>query len=588
MSGVQVLLVLHALTVSQATQSDPSMDRRFEEIGNRYVTESPALQPVSATLLGDHRFDGQLDEVSPAARARKTAFYRKLLDEIDRIEAAKLSRANQVDHAMLRHHLRASLWRLEKLQQWAFNPLDYTSLAGQAVYGLMSRQFAPRQERLRHVADRLQQFPRLFRQIRATLEPERVPKIHAETAIKQNRGVLSILDNMVQPHLGELPEAERKRLERAMAVARDAVEVHQKWLESELLPAAAGDFRLGAELFDEKLAFALFTPLSRRQVRQRAEDQLRRSRDEMYEVAKGVYKQTHPMTRFPEKPSGAYKQAIIRAGLEVAYQEMPGRDEIVETAKRSLELTTAFVREKDLVTIPPDPLEIIVMPEFQRGVSVAYCDSPGPLDVGQKTFYAVAPLPDDWTEQQVRSFLREYNLRSLHNLTVHEAMPGHFLQLAHANRYPGRLRAVLSSGTFIEGWAVYTERMMCDQGFLDGDPLMRLIVLKWYVRGITNAIMDQAIHVEGMTRDQAMRLMIEGGFQEEREAAGKWVRAQLTSAQLSTYFVGLSEHVDLRREAEEVWAEKFDLKTYHDKVISFGSPPVKFVRALLFEREIPR
>jgi len=584
----QILLALHAVAAWQAAPSDASLDRRFEALGNRYVQESPALSPVSATLLGDHRFDGELDQVSAAARAQTAAMCREFLKQLADIDADKLSRPNQVDYAMFEHHLRAKLWRLERLREWAWSPLDYTGLAGTSIYGLMAREFAPLEKRLGHVADRLEQFPRLFGQIRATLEPARVPKIHAETAIKQNRGVLSILENMVKPQLETLPQSERTRLERAMATARETIETHQKWLESELLPKAAGNFRLGTKLYDEKLALTLQTPLTRRQVRQRAEHELRRVREQMYGIAKRVYKQTYPLTRFPAEPTDAYKQAIIRACLELAYRETPDPDEVVATAKRSLELTTRFVREKDLVTIPPDPLEIILMPEFQRGVSIAYCDSPGPLDVGQKTFYAVTPLPEDWTPKQVQSFLREYNLRSIHDLTIHEAMPGHFLQLAHANRYPGKLRAVLSSGVFIEGWAVYTEQMMCDEGFLDGDPLMRMIALKWYLRGIGNAIIDQAIHAEGMTRDQAMRLMIEGTFQEEREAAAKWVRAQLTSAQLSTYFVGYQEVADLRREVEAVWKDKFDLKTYHDKLLSFGSPPVQFVRALLLDEEIPR
>ena len=585
---MRMCLVLYAMAACHGAPVDSPTDRQFEELGTRYVNEFPALSPASATLLGDHRFDGELNEVSPAARARAAEFCREFLGRVADVDPAKLSRANRVDHALLEHHLRAQLWRLEKLQQWAWNPLVYTRLAGDSVYGLMAREFAPLRDRLGHVADRLEQFPGLFRQIRSTLDPRRVPKIHAETAIKQNRGVLSILENMVKPQLGQLPQDERNRLERAMAAARTAVEDHQEWLESQLLPAAAGEFRLGAELYDKKLAFTLQTPLTRREIRARAEKELPRIRDEMFDIAKHVYKQKYPFTQFPDSPPEAYKRAIIRACLELAYQDAPAPDEIVETAKRSLEMTTAFVREKDLVTVPPDPLNIIVMPEFQRGISVAYCDSPGPLDVGQKTFYAVAPLPEDWTAEQVQSFLREYNLRSIHDLTIHEAMPGHFLQLAHSNRYPGKLRAVLSSGVFIEGWAVYTEQMMCRQGFLDGDPLMRLTALKWYLRGIGNAIIDQAIHVEGMSRDEAMKLMIEDTFQEEREAAGKWTRAQLTSAQLSTYFVGYLEHTDLRREAEQRWADKFNLKTYHDRLLSFGSPPVRFVRALLFDLEIPR
>jgi uncharacterized protein (DUF885 family) len=365
-----------------------------------------------------------------------------------------------------------------------------------------------------------------------------------------------------------------------------AVREHQKWLE-ELAAQARADFRIGAKAFDRKLAFALHSSLSRAEVRARAESEFGRVRDRMYEVARGIYAQEYPYTEFPEPPPEAFKQAVIRAALEVACRSLPARAEIVPTARRQLEQATAFVRAKDLVEVPPDPVEVIVMPEFQRGVALAYCESPGPLDAGQKTFYSVAPLPADWTEEQVHSFLREYNLYSLQDLTMHEAMPGHYLQGAHANRYPSKLRALLSSGSFVEGWAIYAERVMVDAGYLEGDPRLRLVNLKWYIRGIANAILDQAIHCEGMSREAAMKLMIEGAFQEEREAAAKWVRAQLTSAQLSTYFIGYQEHRDLRAEVERAWGASFSPRRYHDRLLSFGAPPVRFVRALLLDLPIP-
>ncbi len=586
MSTLCMLVFLSQMTGSLMTPTNASPDQQFEQLAAHYLNEFPALSPVSATALGDHRFDSELDMVSVEARSQKQVFYRKYLEQLRKIKPAQLCRANQVDYALLKHDLEGSLWRLETLKEWAWNPLVYTRLSGGAIYNLMARDFAPLTTRLEHAADRLEQFPRLFRQIRATLDPKRVPQIHAETAVKQNRGVLSILDNMVKPNLSELREEHRDRLNKAMSVAITAVEKHQKWLEDKLLPNARGDFRLGQKLYDQKLAFTLKTPFTRVQIRRRAEQELVRVRDQMYHISQNVYKQKYPYTEFPAEPSTAYKQAIIRACLELAYLDTPKADEIVDTAKRSLELATAFVRKKDLLTLPADPVEIIIMPEFKRGVSLAYCDSPGPLDVGLKTFYAVAPLPEDWTDEQVESFLREYNVRSIHDLTMHEAMPGHFLQLAHSNRYPGKLRTVLSSGVFIEGWAIYSERMLIDAGFLDRDPLMQLINLKWYLRGIGNAIIDQAIHTEGMTREQAMKLMMEDTFQEEREAAGKWVRAQLTSAQLSTYFVGTVEHFDLRRDIEHAWGPKFDLKTYHDRILSYGSPPVQYVRALVLNEEI--
>lgn len=564
------------------------MNAAFEQLGSRYIDESAALSPVSATWLGDHRFDDRLDDVGREALERRAAFCRTYLGRIAHIPKSRLSRSHQIDAALLAHALQAELWHLEEFQEWAWNPMRYVGLAGNAIYNLMARDFAPLRKRLSSARHRLEQFPRLMRQIREVLDPRRVPKVHAETAIRQVPGLIDILENMVEPHADVLSTRDQASLARALETARSAVEVLRRWLEKEVLPRAAGNFRIGRRLYDRRLAFALQGLLARKEIRERAESELRRVRQEMYEIAARVYKGEHPRASLPKRPSETRKRAIIRACLETAYRQAPDRRRIVAIARQSLARLTAFVRDADLVTVPPDPVEVIVMPEFRRGTSLAYCDSPGPLDAGQRTFYAIAPPPRDWTEPQVRSFLREYNLRSLHNLTVHEAMPGHFLQLAHANRYPSKLRAILASGVFIEGWAVYAERMMVDHGFLGGDPLMRLIVLKWYLRGIANAIIDQAVHAEEMTEDAAMRLMMDGTFQEEREAAGKWVRAQLTSAQLSTYFVGYLEHASLRREVEAAWGTGFDLKKYHDGVLSFGSPPIQYVRALMLDLPFDR
>jgi uncharacterized protein (DUF885 family) len=493
-----------------------------------------------------------------------------------------------VDAEILYNDIESSIWSADTLQEWAWNPLTYISTSGSSIYGLVAREFAPLEVRLANAAARLEQLPRFMQQARAAIQAARVPKIHAETAIKQNPGLVSIIDNMIVPHMDELTPATRERLLAAIETAKDAVAVHQTWLEEELLPKAAGDFRVGAELYDRKLAFALNSPLGRREIKARAENEYESVRNQMYEIAKEVYLQSHPFTTLPDSPDESYKQAIIRAALEKAYQQLPPRDGIVAIATQQLQQATDFVIENNIVTMPDEPVEIIVMPEFRRGVTLAYLDPPGPLDKEQPAFYAVAPLPAEWTEEQINSFLREYNTYSLQDLTIHEGVPGHYLQLALSNRYPSTLRGVLYSGPFVEGWAVYAERVMIDEGYLNYDPLMRLINLKWYLRAVTNAIIDSAIHVDGMTRDQAMQLMIEGGFQEEREAAGKWVRAQLTSAQLSTYFVGYQEHIEMRAVVENDWGEEFTLRRYHDQALSYGSPPVKYVRALILDEPIPR
>jgi len=582
-----LVLLLGGLASLQAGAQGSQADESFDALSARFVDEMPAYSPVGATQLGDHRFDSELDQVDNAARAAQLGFYERYRVDLAAIDRDGLGRANKIDAELLRNEIETQIWSLDELQSWAWNPLEYTELAGSAIYGLLAREFAPLEDRLISVEARLRQLPRFFEQARGSLEPARVPPVHAETALRQHTGLMSIVDTMVIPVLGEVSPAVRDRLESAIAVARDAADEQQIWLESELLPSAQAEFRLGAALFDRKLGLTLDSALTRPEIRVRAEREYASVREAMYEAASAVYQSKYPYVELPDQPEEALKQAVIRAALEEAYQRLPDRDELVAVATAALEQTTAFVIENDLVSVPDDPIEIVLMPEFQRGVAVAYCDSPGPLDVGQKTFYAVAPLPEDWTAEQDRSFLREYNLLSIEDLTIHEAMPGHYLQLAHSNRYPSVLRAVLSSGTFIEGWAVYAERTMIAEGYLADDPLMRLINLKWYLRTVVNAIIDQAIHVDGMTRDEAMRLMIEGGFQEEREAAGKWTRAQLTSTQLSTYFVGYQEHIDLRAEVESRRQEDFSLKNYHDEVLSYGSPPGRYVRALVLDEPIP-
>ncbi len=582
----QLAAALIAALACSSGEAQESADAAFDAIAERFIDEMPGYWPVYATQLGDHRFDFELDRVDSSAREARVALYRGYLDQLGSIELESLSRANQVDAELLRHELEAGLWSHDVLQEWAWNPLEYTDIAGSAIYGLLARDFAPIDVRLLRVEARLAELPRFFREVRETLEIERVPQIHAETAVRQHAGLMSLVDNLVVPELAGLRPGVKDRLTVAIGIAREAARQHGEWLENELLPNAAGEFRLGADLYEQKLEFTLNSSLTRRDVGRRAQREFDAVRAQMYDVARVVYEAKYPFATLPDRPDSELQQVVIRAALEEAYQRLPERDAIVEVATESLERTTEFVIDRDIVSVPDDPIEIVVMPEFQRGVYVAYCDSPGPLEVGAETFYAVAPLPEDWTPEQDRSFLREYNLLSIEDLTIHEAMPGHYLQLAHANRYPSVLRAVLSSGTFIEGWAVYAERMMIDEGYLEDDPLMRLINLKWYLRTVTNAIIDQAIHAGDMTREGALDLMIEGAFQEEREAAGKWTRAQLTSAQLSTYFVGYQEHADLRSEVEREMGDDFVLKAYHDELLSYGSPAGRYARALVLDLPI--
>lgn len=568
------------------TMPDPTTDAAFAKLAHDAVERWLALSPVSATQIGDHRYDDRLDDLSPAGRQQRLETSKALLAQLEAVDVSRLSRENQVDAALLRNQLQSDIWTIEVLQDWAWDPQVYSSLAGNAIYGLMARDFAPLPQRIAAATARMEQLPALLAQARANLDPARVPKIHAETVARQNAGLLEIVETFITPHLGELPAADAARTRAAIATLKQAVAEHQRWLDKTLVPNARGDFRIGADKYDQKLKFALSSSLSRAEIRQRAEAEMRRVRAQMYEIARRVLSDRPDAPALPETPDDDQQQAAIEAALALAYAQHPARNAVVEDAKAALDAATAFVRDKQLVTLPDAPVDVILMPKFQRGVAVAYCDSPGPLDKGQKTFYAISPIPEEWSAAQADSFLREYNSRMIHLLSIHEGIPGHYLEGWHSARFPSVLRGVLRSGVFAEGWAVYTERMMQEQGYLDHDPLFQLVQLKFYLRTIANALLDQGVHVDGWSREQAMHLMTHDAFQQEREAAGKWVRAQLTSAQLPTYFVGVQEHLDLRDAIRRKLGDRFDLKTYHDQVLSYGAPPVRYVRALMLDEPI--
>jgi uncharacterized protein (DUF885 family) len=570
-----------AVPAAASASATAEADAAFKALSERWLEGWLRLNPVAATQVGEHRHDAALDDLGAAGRKASLDFGKGMLAQLDALDFAALSRENQVDALILRNQLRGDIWAMETAQAWAWDPQVYSGLAGGAIYNLMAREFAPLPQRLESATARMEKIPALLAQARGNLDPARVPKIHAETVARQNAGLLSLVDTFIVPNAGQLQGAARARLDAAVAALRTAVAEHQRWLDETLVPNAKGDFRIGEAMYDQKLRFSLNSALSRAEIRQRAEAELARVRKEMYAVARTVLGDRPGAPALPEAPTPGQQQAAIEAALELAYAERPERGQVVDFAKGTLRQATAFVRDRNIVTVPDDPVKIILMPEFQRGVAVAYCDSPGPLDKGLDTFYAVSPIPEDWSEEQADSFLREYNDRMIHLLSIHEAMPGHYLEGARSADHPSTLRAVLRSGLFAEGWAVYTEDVMADAGYLDGDPLFRLVQLKFYLRTIANAILDQGVHVDHWTREQAMELMTRQAFQQEREAAGKWVRAQLTSAQLPTYFVGAQEFIDLRAAVEAKEGARFDMKAYHDRVLSYGAPPVRFVRQLM-------
>jgi uncharacterized protein (DUF885 family) len=550
-------------------------DIAFEATAKAFIEDYLRHEPESATDLGDHRYDDRLTDYSEAATAAHLATWRQHLAALAKIDAAQLTGPNRIDARIMRAELEAVIFSLTEQKSREWNPLFYNSSLSNAIYQLTARDFAPAEVRLKAIAGRLAALPGVVAQIKATLRNP--PRVHTETAIQQTAGGIAFLKTGLDPLFEKAP-ALKAQLTPLQEKAVAALEDYKHWLETEVLPHAAGEFRLGAEKFRRKLRYALDSDLAMEELLARAERELEATTAAMYETARPLFETFFPAAG-PAAPQD--RARVIKAVLDRLAEKRASDATVVARCEEIVAAATAFVRTHRLVTLPSAPLKVIELPEFQRGVAVAYCQSPGALEPQGETFFAVSPTPKDWTEVRRTSFFREYNDYMLHDLTVHEAMPGHYLQLAHANQFkaPTMIRAIFASGTFVEGWAVYAEKQMAAAGF--GGPEVKLQQLKMRLRAIINAIIDQKVHAAGMTEKEAMELMMTRGFQEEGEAAGKWRRVVQSSTQLSTYFVGAIEHDDMRAAAErraQARGEPFDVQKYHDTVLSFGSPAVKYVR----------
>lgn len=520
------------------------------------------FDPVAGTHAGWHEHDGRLPDLTDHAVDEHVRALDALLERIDAVDDLDLAVDEQVDLEVLRSRLAAEAFDLSEIARHRWDPLSWDPAGG--LHALAIRDFAPPSERLRSAHERLSAVPGFLADARQTLRE--MSAVHVETALLRLDGFDAVLDELAP--LGALDSA-------LVHGARDAVERHRTWL-AERLPASRRDPRLGVRLYSAALWHHLDEELAPVQVLEMAEAHLDDVNARMREVAAEYLGES---VRSPDIVRRALADAADRAYVD--------RDTVVPTIRQALDRATGFVRDHDLVTLPEQPVDVGDMPRIHRGVAVAYCDAPGALEEAPlSTFVAVAPPPEDWAADRVRSFLREYNADLLHDLAIHEAMPGHVVQLARARASDTSLiRRLAPSGVFIEGWAVYAEELLADRGYApDDDPRahlrMRLQQLKMQARATLNAILDARVHGGDIDEVAAVELLRRRGFQEEAEAAGKWRRALLTAVQLPTYFVGwrgVRQLVDDLRVLHPDWSDR----RLHDLVLDHGSLGPRHLRAVL-------
>ena len=532
---------------------------------------------INATEAGNHDHDDRWPDLTDAGRAERLAW---LADARAALESTDgLSREEEIDRRVLLDTIDELRFDEEELDELSWSPITYSYMLGAGLFGLLSREFAPVEVRLAAAAGRMEGIPAALDAARANLTSGRgraVSGFHTEKAIATMPGVADLCRTAIEM-AAEVDEAVRRRVTDAAGPAIEAVDAFVAWLRVDLQPTATGDFRLGRDLYERKFDHSLKATITPAELETRAAAAYDTVRAEMLRLARELWPDWIGDEPMPDDPD-----ALTRRVLDAIAVDHPKADELLDFCRDEHRRIEEFIRERDLIGLAEEPLQIIWTPPFLRAFGGAMLIPPGPLDKGLDSFFAVTPPPEDWTDEQVESMLRENNGRSLRVLTIHEAVPGHYLQLAWSNRCASLPRAVFGSGVFAEGWAVYVTQVMMDVGYGADDPALMLAHWKYFLRATTNTLMDIRIHTGTMTEEEAMALMVEGGFQEESEAREKWSRARLSSTQLCSYFLGSVEMTELEREARRRAGDTFEWRPFLESVISHGTPPMPVIRDILF------
>jgi len=541
----------------------------FSDLVPTFFADLFRANPVLATSLGNHAHDDEWPDLSPAGTAARVALLDRWTQAFAALPEADLDPDESVDREIIIGELAAFRFSETVLCEEAWDPLSTVYLLGSGLHALLAREFAPLGVRLASAAGRI----------------EGIPHLLVAAAAADVDGELSGV---------------RARLEAGIPPAREALDRFARHLSDVVKPTAEGEGRLGPALYAAKLRHTLRIEMTPEDLDARARREFDVVRDEMVRIARSMWPAVRGAEAAPDDDAVA-----VRAMLDhVAAQHQPP-ERLLDFCREELARIEAFCREHDVVSLPGEPLAIEWTPPFLRSFAGAMLLSPGPLDRGLGSFFYVTPTPADWTSEQVESYLREDNDRMLRLLTIHEAVPGHYLQLAHSNRSRSLVRAAFSSGVFSEGWAVYVTQVMMDLGYSVDDPGLLLTHWKFYLRATTNALIDVGIHARGMTETEAVGLMVEGGFQERSEAVAKYERARLSSAQLAEYFVGSLAMWDLEDERRRRFAVAsgdprgaaavptprvvggygptpgFTYREHLQAVLAHGTPPIPALRRIL-------
>ena len=559
-------------------EASAEANSEFQQLSDQMVKELWQLFPSWAINKGYYAVADQLQVPDNAYRQRILDFVDDYRRKFDAIDSSQLDANASSDLVLIRNFLDRAEWDIKEFKSHEWNPAEYNVSHPFAL--ILNTEYAPLDERLRTFSERMQKVPAYYAAAEKSLRIPASPQL--VLAIQQNEGALSVFGEELEGKLAEsgLSEDEKKTFQQRLEATRDAIEGYITFLQTRHAKLEETqdykDFRIGEKLYEEKFKYDIQIGMTGSELHQRALQEKDRLHDQMEELADKLWPKYFPDQKQPED-----RLEKIGAVLEKLSEKHATKETFKAEVEKQIPELVAFVNEKDLLTLDPDkPLVVRTTPPYMRGFAVASINAPGPYDKGANTYYNVMPI-EEFADDRAESLLREYNSYLMQILNIHEAIPGHYTQLVYANQSPSLIKSILGNGAMIEGWAVYTERMMLEAGYGDFSPELWLMYYKWNLRTVINTILDYEIQVQGIDEERAMDLMVRQGFQQKAEAMGKWRRATLSQVQLTSYFAGYADILALREEMKEKLGDDFDLKAFHEKFLSYGNAPVPVIRELM-------
>lgn len=567
-----ITIVLYACNNSKTNvenSTQPLQDTLFNDFKARFVLNLWKNYPEWATSVGFHEYDSLLTISNEVTSKKNIDFSMVYLDSLKKFEQGLLSTNNQTDYEMIKNQLESNIWYAKEFKSNEWNPSDYN--VGGIFSEVLNAGVDSINIRLTNIKLKLKSVPAYYQAAIANIKNP--TKEHTILAVEQNKGAISIFavdipDAVKKSNLSKLEKEEiNTNCKQAMA----AINNYVNWLEK-LDNKQPRNAHIGKKLYEKKFNFDIQSQYSADEIYMMAMQRKSQLHQSMMEIAIQLWPKYFNTEKMPSDTLVAIKKLIDKLSINHVH-----RDSFQTAIEQQLPVLENFIKQKNLLYIDPaKPLVVRKEPAYMQGVAGASISAPGPYDKFGNTYYNVGTLAN-YSAADAESFLKEYNDYILQILNIHEAIPGHYTQLVYSNNSPSIIKALFGNGAMVEGWAVYTERMMLENGYAGATPEMWLMYYKWHLRSVCNTILDYSIHVKDMTEKEAMHLLIDEAFQQQKEASGKYRRVSLTQVQLCSYFTGFTEIYNLREALKKKQGNQFDVKKFHETFLGFGSAPVKYI-----------